>query len=100
MSRLKKHDEKLWDDYQSAVSYNTEEEIRATINKFRSLPVRDISDPTKAGYDALLLVPVNYDNVNPAKVARHNPFSINVDEEYKKFIHLLTRAYALRFGKR
>jgi hypothetical protein len=98
LSRVRNHDQKLWDDFQYAISYNTPGDIRQTLSKFRTLPIRQKGDPDSIGFDALLLVPVYYNNVDPARVARDNTLGMEVDKDYAAFIQAIAAAYEDRYG--
>lgn len=95
ISRVKAHDEKLFTDYR--VSENKPHEIKATFDKFNTLPRRP-KDRSKPGFDVLLLCPVHYDNVNPARVVRDNQFGIDVDAEYKRFLGRICSDYTAFWG--
>ena len=99
LSRVRSHDQKLWDDFEYAVSYNPPGDIQKTLSKFRTLPLRSKSDPYAEGFDALLLVPVYYNNVDPARVARDNDLGMDVDRDYVAFITAISTAYEDRYGK-
>lgn len=93
LARLRAHDPKLLNDFPDAVSYNTPRDIEDTLAKFGTLRLRPPDDRTKPGLDALLLVPVYYDNVGPARVARDNPYDINVDAAYQAFLQRIAGDY-------
>jgi hypothetical protein len=98
MKRIFARDETLFVTHEYAVSLNTRSDIESTFAKFRQLPVRDIDNRKKAALDALLLVPVFYDNVHASKIVRNNPFNIDVDKEYDAFILKLARIYENEYG--
>jgi len=95
LSRLRAHDQNLWKDFSDDVSYNTTRDINATFELFRTLPVRPLNARNKPGYDAFLIVPVHYDNVNPARVARDNPFGIDIERDYQAFIQRIINIYEM-----
>jgi len=90
--RLRAHDKTLFDDFKSAVSVNKPGQCRKTFERFSTLPIRP-PDRSERGFDVLLLCPVYYDNVNPAYVARDNPFGINVDLNYNYFLKRICDDY-------
>ena len=98
LSRVRNHDQKLWDDFQYAISYNTPGDIQQTLSKFRTLPIRQKGNPESTGFDALLLVPVYYNNVDPARVARDNSLGMDIDKDYAAFISAIATAYDERYG--
>jgi hypothetical protein len=98
LSRVRSHDQKLWADFEYAVSYNTPGDIQKTLSKFRTLPIRQKNNPDFAGFDALLLVPVYYNNVDPARVARDNNLGMDVDKDYNLFISTISKAYEERYS--
>lgn len=83
MPRLSSGDEALFTEFPYAVSKNTANDIVRTINKFRQLKVRQPGMTHERGFDSLLLVPVQIDNVHPAQVCRENPYGIDVDKDYE-----------------
>lgn len=95
--RLSSGDESPWDDFDYAISKNTPNDINQTIARFRGLPTRQPGLTHIKGFDFVLLVPVYIDNVNPPRVARENPFGIDVDEEYRKMIRTICAAYTARW---
>ncbi|MCA1814541.1 MAG: hypothetical protein LC624_11425 [Halobacteriales archaeon] len=97
LSRIHAHDAKLWSDFPEAVSYNTPQDIETTIAKFATLPIRPVTRATP-GLDALLLVPVMYDNVNTPTVGRQNRFGLDVDVAYARFLERIASAYVANWG--
>lgn len=100
VSRMKKHDPRLWEKFKEFVSTNQPEHIAHSFHVLMSTVVkRRPSDNRKAvGYDAFLVVPVFYDNVNEARVVRDNPYGIDVDGEYHKFIQRIADDYTRLYG--
>lgn len=93
LPRLKAHDKTLADEFPKAISENTPKQQAETFRKFNTLPRRP-PDRSRAGLDVLLLCPIHYDNIGPARVARDNPFGIDVDAEYKKFLERICTDYS------
>jgi len=97
--RLKAHDRTLFDDFAFAISNNKPDQSRKTFEKFSTLPIRP-PDRSARGFDVLFLCPVYYDNVNPAYVARDNPFGINVDSNYQEFLKRICNDYTRLWGNK
>lgn len=98
LPRVRAHDLTLMDDYIAAVSENSPRDIEATFEAFQTLPRRPATDRSQPGFDALLLVPVHYDNIHPARVERENRFQIDVDLAYDRFLNRLASDYERLFG--
>lgn len=97
LPRLSKGDKSLWDEFKFAVSQNRENDPQKTFDKFRTLPTREPGHTHALGYDFVLLVPVFIDNVNPPRIDRDNTFGIDVDEEYRRMLDTICRAYKARW---
>ncbi|HAC16861.1 MAG TPA: hypothetical protein DCE78_13085 [Bacteroidetes bacterium] len=95
--RLLSGDETLWDDFPSAISKNKENEPATTIRKLRDLGVREAGQTHSLGYDFILIVPVFIDNVNQPRIARQNPFGIDVDADYNLMLSRICTAYHVRW---
>lgn len=95
--RLSTGDTALLRDYPAAVSKNRDSDFTRTIAKFRQLPLREPGTTHVRGFDFLLLIPVAIDNVNPARIARDNPFGIDVDASYRTMIDRICAAYRARW---
>ena len=100
VSRMKKHDPHLWDKFKDFVSPNQPEHIARSFHLLMSTVVRRRSADHRntVGYDAFLIVPVFYDNVNEARVVRDNPYGIDVDREYRAFIQRIADDYTKLYG--
>lgn len=97
LPRLSSGDEKLWAEFSWAVSRNTVTDPDKTIALLRQLPTRKPGHTHVAGYDFVLLVPVNIDNVNPPSLPRPNTCGIDIDAEYERMLQQLCSAYSARW---
>lgn len=97
LPRLSSGDEKLWKDFPYAVSNNGPHDAERTLAKLRQLAVRDPGLTHERGFDYLLLVPVHIDNVNPASIARDNPYGIDFDKDYALMLKTICAAYRARW---
>lgn len=97
LPRLSSGDESLWQEFSWAASPNSVADPAKTIDMFRKLPTRKPGHTHVAGYDFVLLVPVNIDNVNPPSLPRPNTCGIDVDSEYQKMLDQLCAAYTARW---
>ena len=95
--RLSSGDGALWRDFKFAVSKNRPTDPAKTVELFRSLPTRPAGHTHVKGYDYVLLVPVEIDNVGPPRVGRENALGIDIDAEYKALIEQICRAYRARW---
>jgi hypothetical protein len=100
LPRLSSGDQRLWDEFDWAISTNRPDDPQYTIKKFRELPVRRPGRTHVVGYDFVLLVPAYIDNVNaPYIVPPGDPksFGIDVDRDYAKMIETMCKAYTARW---
>jgi hypothetical protein len=97
LPRLSSGDESLWTEFPHAISRNRPDDARKTIEKFRRLPQRQPAHTHVEGYDYVLLVPVNIDNVNPPTVARTNSLGIHIEQEYQTMLERICTAYTARW---
>ena len=97
LPRLSKGDASLWNEFPNAVSRNTAKDPALTLDKFRTLPTRPPGRTDLVAYDYVLLVPVFIDNVNPPRIARENNLGIDPDEEYRKMLEQICKAYTARW---
>jgi hypothetical protein len=95
--RLSSGDSSLWEQFDWAVSRNRPNDPQKTIELLRKLPTRSPAHTHVEGYDFVLLVPVQIDNVNPPSLPRPNPLGIDVDAEYQKMLQQLCAAYTARW---
>jgi hypothetical protein len=95
--RLSTGDASLWQQFNFAVSRNSATDPSRTIELFRTLPIRTAGQTHLNAYDAVLLVPVRIDNVNPPGVERVNTVGIDVDREYTQLIDRMCSAYTARW---
>jgi hypothetical protein len=95
--RLSSGDQTLWDKFDYAISPNRATDSKKTVEKFRQLPTRHIGHTHVVGYDFVLLVPVDIDNVNPPSVARANTLGIDVDSDYRRMLDQVCKAYNVRW---
>ena len=98
-ARLKVKDPTIWDQFPGFVSVNRVKDAENTAAYFRKvLPARSADRINQRGLDALLLVPVYYDNVGTAHVDRQHVLGHDFDEGYSAFLDTLANAYARRWG--
>ncbi len=97
LQRLSTGDTSLWDQFPNAVSRNTAKDPALTLAKFRNLPTRPPGRTDLVAYDYVLLVPVFIDNVNPPRIARENSLGIDPDEEYRRMLDQICKAYTARW---
>lgn len=71
--------------------------VKDTINIFESIPVRDSPDPTELP-EALTVIVVNYDGVNPATLVEGMPDLLS-PSHYDNFITRLAAKYEDRFSQ-
>ena len=95
--RLSKGEEKLWSEFSWAISRNSASDPERTVAKFEMLPTRPPAHTHIQGYDYVLLVPVNIDNVNPPKLAFDNKLGIDIEHDYKEMIETICKAYRARW---
>lgn len=99
--RLRANDPKVWEDFAEFVSYNKPNDAQKTAEYFRTnLPERSQDRWNQPGIDALLVVPVYYDNVGTAYVDRGHLLGSNFDGEYRAFLDKLCKAYTRRWKTR
>ncbi len=97
LPRLSSGDGDLWREFKFAVSKNRQSDPAKTVELFRSLPTRPAAQTHVKGYDYVLLVPVEIDNVSPPSVGRDNALGIAIDAEYQALIQQICRAYSARW---
>lgn len=97
MPRLSSGDATLWEEFDFAVSRNTASAPMKTVEMFRKLETRKSGHTHIEGYDYVMLVPVNIDNVNPPTLPRPNPLGIDVDAEYQGMLDQICSAYTARW---
>lgn len=97
LPRLSSGDATLWNEFDWAVSDNSETDPARTVDLFRTLPTRKPGHTHVEGYDYVLLVPVNIDNVNPPTLPRPNPLGIDVDADYQRMLEQICSAYTARW---
>ncbi|MGH7962043.1 MAG: hypothetical protein ACRERD_09490 [Candidatus Binatia bacterium] len=95
--RLSSGDATLWDQFAWAVSTNRPTDPGKTVELFQTLPTRKPGHTHVEGYDYVLLVPVQIDNVNPPHLPRPNILGIDVDKEYRKLLLQMCSAYTARW---
>lgn len=95
--RLSKGDQQLWKEFASAISVNSPNDPARTAARFRSLPTRRPGHTHVQGYDYVLLVPVDIDNVNPPKLAIDNDLGIDIEHDYREMIDTICTAYRTRW---
>jgi len=97
LPRLSRGDLQLWEQFPSAMSTNRSNDPAKTIEKFKTLPVRNPGHTHQMGFDFLLFAPVFIDNVNEPYIARDNPFGINIDSDYSNMLAIICKAYISRW---
>ncbi len=97
LPRLSTGDLTLWDEFGWAVSSNTANDPIKTVQLLQTLPTRKPGHTHVEAYDAVLLVPVMIDNVNPPRVPRTNSLGIDVDLEYGRLLAGMCSAYTARW---
>jgi hypothetical protein len=90
-------DASLWKEFDWAVSDNSATDPQRTVDMMRTLPTRSAGHTHVEGYDAVLLVPVEIDNVNPPCLPRPNSLGIDVDVEYSRTLEKMCSAYTARW---
>jgi hypothetical protein len=97
LPRLSSGDESLWTEFSWAISKNRPSDPAKTVELLRTLPTRKPGHTHVSAYDAVLLVPVFINNVDPPTLPRPNPLGIDVDAEYESLLAQLCRAYTARW---
>jgi hypothetical protein len=95
--RLSSGDATLWDEFPFAISRNRPRDAEKTLALMRTLPTRHAGHTHVEGYDAIVLVPVEIDNVNPPAVPQPNPLGIDVEAEYRRTLDKICAAYTARW---
>lgn len=96
-TRLSQGDDSLWEEFSWGISKNTPRDPFLTRDLLREIPTRDAAHTHVKGYDFVLLVPVNIDNVNPPSLPRPNSLGIDIDTEYPRMLHQMCAAYTARW---
>ncbi|MGH7447749.1 MAG: hypothetical protein ACREK1_10235 [Longimicrobiales bacterium] len=97
LPRLSSGDPTLWKEFDWAISSNTQADPSNTIALMRTLPTRQAGHTHVEGYDDVLLVPVEIDNVNPPSLPRPNYLGIDVDADYSRMLERMCSAYTARW---
>jgi len=97
LPRLSSGDLSLWEEFNWAISTNRPKDAAKTVALLRTLPTRQPGHTHVQGYDYVLIVPVEIDNVNPPSLPRPNALGINVDREYKEMLEKLCSGYTARW---
>lgn len=74
--------------------FNMEMVVKATVNVFESIPLRDTPDDPKERPEALAVILVDYDGENPARLVPSDPTS---KMHYDSFIKRLVAKFEARF---
>lgn len=96
-SRLSSGDQTLWSEFNWGISKNTRNDPQITCDLLRTIPTREAGHTHVKGYDFVLLVPVNIDNVNPPSLPRPNSLGIDVDVQYERMLNQMCAAYTARW---
>ncbi len=97
LPRLSSGDQRLWEEFEFAISENRPDDPASTIARFRQLPTRLPGRTHICGYDYVMLVPVYIDNVNPPYLPRPNHLGVDVDSEYESMLTQICKAYTARW---
>ena len=100
LPRLSSGDQKLWEDFEWAVSVNRPNDPAKTVSKFRQLRTRPPGHTHIIGYDYVLLVPIFIDNVNEPYIPKptdSRSLGIDVEQEYQMMLETVCKAYAARW---
>ena len=97
LPRLSSGDSVLWNEFSWAISSNRPNDPRKTVDLFRTIPTRGSGHTHVQGYDYILLVPVQIDNVNAPELPRKNVLGIDIDLEYRLLIEQMCSAYTARW---
>jgi len=100
LPRLSSGDQKLWRDFEWAVSVNRPNEAAKTVSKFRELRTRPPGHTHIVGYDYVMLVPAFIDNVNEPYIPEAgDPRSLGIDVEldYRTMLDTVCKAYTARW---
>ncbi len=100
LPRLSSGDGSLWEEFRFAISHNSDDDPRKTVERLRQLPTRKITEASVAGYDCVLLVPVHVDNVGPPTLPRRNALGINVEREYHDTLRRICKSYHARWSSK
>lgn len=99
VERIRNSDATLPDDFWFALSGNGAADWHGSVEHYRTeLKVRAGNRRDEHGYDAVLIVPVNYSNLAPCSVNRENDLGIDPDAEYADFVHHLASLYTRLYG--
>jgi len=100
LPRLSSGDDKLWEDFEWAVSVNRPSDPAKTVGRFRQLRTRQPGHTHVVGYDCVLLVPAFIDNVNEPYIPKPtDPRSLGIDVErdYQAMLETICKAYTARW---
>lgn len=100
LPRLSTGDQRLWEEFDYAVSENKADDPRKTLEKFRALPTRGPAQTHRIGYDFVLLVPIMIDNVNPPALTSPKELGIDVKHDYEEMLSTICDAYTVRWHPR
>ena len=90
-------DQTLWSRFPHAISENSPGDPARTAAEFKKLKTRHPARTHENGFDWLLLVPMQIDNVNPPTIPFPNPLGIDVAAEYDRMIEHICKAYTARW---
>lgn len=97
LRRLSTGDQTLWDDFPEHISPNKPGDPEHTVAQFQGLPTRNKTQTHRAGYDFLLIIPVDIDNVNPPKLCPPGTLGIDAMADYNAMIQHVCGTYTMRF---
>jgi hypothetical protein len=97
LPRLSTGDQALWEEFPEDISPNKPGDPAKSVEAFRKLPIRGKAQTHLEGYDFVLLVPVEIDNVNPPRLAPAGTLGIDAISDYNAMIRQLCETYTVRF---
>ena len=100
LPRLSSGDQKLWKDFDWAISFNRPGDSANTVNRFRQLRTRPPGHTHVVGYEYIILVPASIDNVNePYIPGPGDPrnLGIDVEKQYQTMLETICKAYTARW---
>lgn len=95
--RLSTGDQTLWSEFPEDVSVNDVNDPAKSVTTFRRLPLRGKAQTYVEGYDFVLLVPVEIDNVNPPRLSPSGTLGIDSVADYNSMIDQVCETYRVRF---
>lgn len=97
LPRLSTGDPLLWTEFEEDVSENKPGDPTRSVAVFQGLPVRNKAQTHKVGYDFVLIVPVEVDNVNPPRLSPPGTLGIDAVSDYDLMIAQICETYRVRW---